>query len=255
MWSKLILPALLLAFSSVASAHFGLILPDKAIVDDQKDSTLTLTVAFCHPMEQNGMNMARPKNISVFVGEKKTDITDKFTPTKVLEKDAWTAKYKVDRPGLYQFAVDPQPYWEPAEDKFIVHYTKVAVPAFGEEGNWSEPLGLKTEIVPLTRPFGNYAGNVFRGKVLVDGEPVAGLPVEIEYYNAGGKVKPPKDIFVTQVVMTDDQGIFSYAVPWSGWWGFAALTEADFKLKQSGQEKDVEIGAVFWAEFVKPPVE
>ena len=29
------------------------------------------------------------------------------------------------------------------------------------------PVGLPVEIVPLSRPFGLYAGNTFRGKVLV----------------------------------------------------------------------------------------
>ena len=47
------------------------------------------------------------------------------------------------------------------EDCFIIHYTKTVVAAFGEEENWGQPLGLKTEIVPLTRPFANYTGNVF----------------------------------------------------------------------------------------------
>lgn len=70
--------------------------------------------------------------------------------------------------------MEPQPYWEPAEDCYIVHYTKAYVAAFGEEEGWDEPAGLKTEIVPLTRPFGNYAGNVFQGQVLLNGKPVPG---------------------------------------------------------------------------------
>ena len=47
-------------------------------------------------------------------------------------------------------------------------------------------------------------------------------------------------------------GVFSYAVPWEGWWGFAALNDADFKIKKDGQDKDVELGAVLWTEFVNP---
>ncbi len=249
---KQLLLASLLAFSGLTNAHFGSVLPDKAIVDNQKDSEITLTAAFNHPMEQTGMTMAKPKSFSVYADGKKTDLTDKLSATKVLDKDAWVTKYKVMRPGLYQFVAEPVPYWEPAEDKFIIHYSKVMIPAYGEEGDWNEPLGLKTEIVPLSRPFGNYAGNVFTGKVLVDGKPQAGVPVEVEYYNADGKAKAPNDIFVTQQVMTDDNGNFTFAVPWAGWWGFAALTDADYKLKQDGKDKDVELGAVLWTEFVKP---
>ncbi len=169
-----------------------------------------------------------------------------------MDKDAWITQYKVIRPGLYEFVLEPQPYWEPAEDKFIMHYTKVMVPAYGVEDGWEIPAGLKTEIIPLTRPFGNYVGNIFRGKVVVDGKPAANVPVEVEYYNVDKRVKAPNDIFITQVVMTDDQGTFSYSVPWEGWWGFAALSEADYKIKHEGVDKPVEIGAVLWTEFVTP---
>jgi len=52
------------------------------------------------------------------------------------------------------------------------------------------------------------------------------------------------------VVKADENGVFTYAVPKSGWWGFAALNEADFKLKtKSGEEKGVELGAVIWVHF------
>ena len=41
------------------------------------------------------------------------------------------------------------------------------------------------EIIPLTRPFANYSGNIFQGRVLLDGKPVPGAEVEVEYYNRG----------------------------------------------------------------------
>jgi cobalt/nickel transport protein len=43
--------------------------------------------------------------------------------------------------------------------------------------------------------------------------------------------------------------VFTYAAPVAGWWGFAALNPANFKLKHNGQEKDVELGAVIWVKF------
>jgi len=75
--------------------------------------------------------------------------------------------------------------------------------------------------------------------------------VEVEYLNeaadTGRSVTPPSDPFVTQVVKADVNGVFHYAMPRAGWWGFAALSEADWTLPHEGQEKKVEIGAVFWA--------
>jgi cobalt/nickel transport protein len=38
-------------------------------------------------------------------------------------------------------------------------------------------------------------------------------------------------------------------VPKAGWWGFAALTTADFKIKKDGKDKAVEIGGVIWVYF------
>lgn len=34
-----------------------------------------------------------------------------------------------------------------------------------------------------------------------------------------------------------------------GWWGFAALNPADYKIEHNGEEKEVELGAVLWVEF------
>jgi cobalt/nickel transport protein len=74
--------------------------------------------------------------------------------------------------------------------------------------------------------------------------------VEVEYLNASpgnpGIVQAPAGAFVTQVVKADANGVFSYAMPRAGWWGFAALNEAEWKLAHEGQEKGVEIGAVIW---------
>jgi cobalt/nickel transport protein len=54
---------------------------------------------------------------------------------------------------------------------------------------------------------------------------------------------------VTQTIKADQNGVFVYAAPMAGWWGFAALNTADYTLKVDGQEKDVELGAVIWVRF------
>jgi len=111
-------------------------------------------------------------------------------------------------------------------------------------------VGLETEIIPLTRPYGLWTGNVFTGKVLVKGKPVPDAEVEIEYLNESPEnkspLKAPADPFVTQVVKADKNGVFTYAMPKAGWWGFAALQDASWTLKKDGKPKKVEIGAVFW---------
>jgi cobalt/nickel transport protein len=145
--------------------------------------------------------------------------------------------------------MEPQPYWEPAEDKFIIHYPKAVVTAYGNDEGWDEEIGLKTEIVPLAKPFGQYSGNVFQGIVKMNGEPVPYSEVEIEYYNEDGSKKAYNDYMITQTIKADSNGVFTYAAPIAGWWGFAALNDADFKIKYEGQDKDVELGAVLWVKF------
>ena len=162
---------------------------------------------------------------------------------------AWTTDYKITRPGAYIFYVEPTPYFEPEEDCYIIHYTKTVVAAFGDDEGWDGEVGLKTEITPLSKPFGLYTGNVFQGIVKVDGKPVPYADVEIEYYNEKGNVKAPTDYMITQAIKADANGVFTYAAPVAGWWGFSALNTADFKLKHDGEDKDVEIGAVIWVQF------
>ncbi len=251
-----ILAAFMILTVQPCFAHFGTVIPSDDIITQADDKILKVEVKFIHPMEMHYMEMARPKNLGVFHNGQKTDLLDTLAPARGKSPDQdqaftfWTTDYQIRRPGDHIFYVEPAPYWEPAEDLFIVHYTKVCVNAFGLEQGWDRPVGLETEIVPLTRPYGLWTGNLFTGQVLLQGDPVPFAEVEIEYLNESPGnthvVVPPADPYVTQVVKADQNGVFSYAMPKAGWWGFSALNEADWTLIHDGVEKGVEIGAVFW---------
>lgn len=229
-----------------ANAHFGTLIPSDDMITKDDKKEITLDLMFIHPMEGHYMNMEKPVQFGVMVKGNKTDLLSTIVEKKVKGCSTWQTTYKIKRPGDHLFYVEPKPYWEPAEDCFIIHYTKVVLNAMGMEEGWDKEVGLKTEIVPLTRPYGIWTGNVFQGVVKVKGKPVPDATVEIEYYNQDGKVKWPADPMVTQVVKADGNGVFTYAMPKSGWWGFAALSEDDEKIKHNGEEKPVEIGAVLW---------
>ncbi|PID75519.1 MAG: ATP-dependent DNA ligase [Deltaproteobacteria bacterium] len=238
--------------STSAMAHFGMLIPDQPIVD-QEETASEFLLAFSHPFEGHAMHLAKPKKFKVLTNAGATDLTDELQQTRYLEQSAWKMAYTFKRPGVYQFIMEPQAYWEPAEDLSIIHYTKVVVPAFGDDEGWDQPAGLPTEIVPLTRPFGNYAGNSFTGQVLVQGKPSANAEVEVEFYNQNQRYAAPSDYHVTQVVKADANGVFTFTCPLPGWWGFAALTEADYTIKNpEGEDKGVELGAVFWTYFTAP---
>jgi cobalt/nickel transport protein len=248
----IILAVMVLFFHITASpglAHFGMIIPSDTMVMQDDSRTITVTLSFSHPFEMKGMEMAKPKAFHVFTGGKKQDLLDSLKKIQVMDDNAWEAAYPVKRPGVYMFYMEPEPYWEPVEDSFIIHFTKSVASAFGEDEGWDEEIGLKTEIIPLSKPFGLYAGNVFQGLVKLDGKPVPFAEVEVEYYNKDAKIKAPTTYMITQTIKADGNGVFIYAAPAAGWWGFAALNQADFKLEHAGEKKDVEIGAVIWVEF------
>lgn len=241
-----------LLLSKVALAHFGMVIPSTSVVEDKQHAALELNLSFSHPMEMVGMPLASPTSFRVALDGQSEDLKSSLKAVQVMGKPAWSTQYTLKKPGVYQFVMEPSPYWEPAEDCFIIHYTKTVVSAFGEEDGWAEPVGLKTEIVPLTRPFGNYAGNVFQGQVLMDGRPAPGVDVEVEFFNRDKRYAAPNGYLVTQVVRTDANGVFTYGVPFAGWWGFAALTTSMEKMDHEGAPKDVELGAVLWTEFLEP---
>jgi cobalt/nickel transport protein len=194
------------ALAAPAWAHFGMIVP-KAPVADMDQKSITLEFSFSHPFGGEGMNLVRPKAAGVAFEGQITDLRAALAPAKIMDHDAFPLDYAFKRPGVYTFFMEPQPYWEPAEDVSIIHYTKVSVAAFGGDEGWDEPVGLKTEIVPMLRPFGNWAGNTFVGQVLLDGKPVPGAEVEVELYNQG-RFTMPTEYNETQVIKADAQGVF-----------------------------------------------
>ena len=239
----------LLLGTGPARGHFGMLIPSDSMILQGDDRTVTLALSFSHPFEGQGMDLIKPKIFSVLNKGKNHNLLGSLKKTQVMGHTAWSAQFKIKRPGVYMFYMEPQPYWEAAEDTFIVHYTKTVVTAFGDDEGWDEEIGLETEIIPLSKPFGLYAGNVFQGIVKLNGKPVPFAEVEVEYYNIGAKIKAPTAYMIAQTIKADKNGVFTYAAPKAGWWGFAALSLADFKLKHNGIDKEVELGAVIWVKF------
>jgi cobalt/nickel transport protein len=238
--------AALLGIAGSAAAHFGMVIPSTNVVSQQSRS-VELSLSFSHPFELIGMALAKPARFYVVRDGQRQDLAGALTPATVLGHQAWQSSYRLARPGVYHFVMEPTPYWEAAEDLSIIHYTKTIIAAYGADTGWDEALALPTEIVPLTRPFATYAGNSFTGQVLLHGAPVPGAEVEVEFYNQDGRLKAPSDYHITQVVKADQNGVFTFTCPRTGWWGFAALNEADYQLPDpSGQAKPVELGAVLW---------
>ena len=241
----------LLFFSaSDALAHFGMVIPSQVNIMESKDSTINLALKFWHPFENKGMDLEKPAIFQVYHNGTAENLLPTLTEKKEQGMTTWQSQYLLKRPGLYVFAMEPQPYFEKDEDCFIVHITKTYVSAFGGGEDWDKPLGLKAEIVPLSDPSALYAGNIFQGRVLLDGKTVPGAKVEVEWYPGVALTGvAPYENMITQTIRADDRGVFSFVAPREGWWGFAALLEDNRKIEHEAAPKDLELGAVLWTFF------
>ena len=156
----------IMLFINNAYAHFLELIPTVDIVKDQREKSVFFDIRFSHPME-NGpvMNMDKPTRFIVQHNGKQTDLIDSLKHNPINNKNAYTTIYDIKDPGDFVFGIEPAPYWEPTEQKMIIHYTKVVINAYGAEEGWDEPLRFPVEIDPLVRPYGLWTGNTFRGVV------------------------------------------------------------------------------------------
>ncbi len=249
--SRLVIVAAMAAVTAPAMAHFQMVIPSDDIISAGENRQLNVDLFFTHPFEGMGLNMKKPKRFGVWVAGKETNLIDTLQKSRYIDRvgetlSAYSTQYKIRKPGDHLFFVQPQPYWEAAEERFIIHYTKAVVNAFGMEEGWDHELGLTVEIVPLTRPYGLWTNNLFRGIVKHNGAPVPFARVEVEYYNDKGEVQPPADPFITQTIKADANGVFAYTMPKSGWWGFAALVESSETMVHEGKDYPVELGGLLW---------
>ncbi|MFP4359796.1 MAG: DUF4198 domain-containing protein [Alphaproteobacteria bacterium] len=241
--------ALATLVAAPAQAHFLQLIPEHDVLPD--GGTVAVDIRFSHPMDGGPvMEMDRPERVGLATADGVERLGSDLEGVTIDDKQAWSLDLDLARPGGATLFVEPAPYWEPAEGKYIVHYTKVFLDSYATGEGWDREVGLPVEIRPLVRPTGVWTGNVFRGVVLRDGEPVPNAEIEVEYLN-DGSVAAPNPAFVTQVIRADADGRFSYAMPRAGWWGFAALVEAEETMDSpEGEAVPVELGGLIWVRTV-----
>ena len=263
---------LTLGLPAAALAHFQLLYTPQAALNES--SAIPLALVFSHPFD-NGytMDMGEPESFYV-VAQRGADFepvtTDLMTSLQPVEWSGGTnsgSAYIANPPrrvtrslGDYTYVLQPAPYYEAQEDKYIQQITKTVVNVGGIPGNWDQPLGLAVEIVPLDKPYANWVGGVFRGIVTADGKPVPFAEVEIEYLNhepdidqrrfaPQGKVTAPQQSFITMSIRADSNGQVTIGLPKAGWWGICALDLDGDALQHDGRE--LSLDAVLWIQALE----
>lgn len=243
--SSLLALATLPGLLASADAHFQEIIPSSDVLPE--GGPVSLDLVFTHPFEGGPvMAMGKPARVGVLGPGGTVDLLPDLVEKDVAGQMAWTVTHDLAEPGASIFFVEPEPYFEPAEGRYIIHYAKVVVDSYASGEGWDQLVGMPVEIEPLTRPTGLWTGNAFTGVVLKAGKPVPFAEIEVEFVN-DCSVLPPNDAFITQVIKADANGTFTYGLPRAGWWGFAALLEADAPMTSpEGKPVPVETGALIW---------
>lgn len=246
--------ALLTLTPSFSRAHFMLTYTDSPFVARPGEVPALLT--FWHPFE-NGhvMDLETPNAFYMIHKGARTDLMDRLEPTTFTGGENTGAAFNTTIPvrssGDYVIITEPKPYLEEAEDAYIQQFTKVILNRNTLPTDWDMDADLPAEILPLTRPYTLFAGSTFTGQVVSHGEPVAGVEIEVGYMAATPNMDTGQSTPMTAqphkggtlVLVSDENGYFTFGVPKAGYWGFAALgagPETEYNGKELSQD------AVFW---------
>jgi len=250
-----------------ALAHFQMVYtPNTALT---KGKTIEFKHVFTHPFaDEHTMNMGQQHDSKEFApveefyvinkGKKKdlkNSLKDISFKGNHNSGHGYTSKYKARRMGDHVVVMKPAPYYESNEDVYIQQITKTIVNVAGTPTDWDTELGLKAEIVPLTKPYAIWEHGSFTGIVKSNGKVVPHAEIEVEYLNRDvnlktnsmgkNKIEAPQDAFVTMGIKANKDGEFTFSIPKAGFWGFCALgvgSDKEYKGKELSQD------AVIWVE-------
>ncbi|APZ51815.1 DUF4198 domain-containing protein [Salipiger abyssi] len=254
MKKTLLAAAAAIALPAMANAHFLLEYTTDTMIERPGDVPVKLI--FWHPFD-NGhvMDLEMPEEFFMIHNGERTDLKETLEPVRFTggenEGAAFLGSVPVKRSGDYVLVTVPVPYYEESEDIYIQQITKAFLNRSELPTDWMQPAGLPTEILPLNKPYNVLAGSTFTGQVLAEGEPVAGVEIEIEYMAAepdmdsaastDPAVSPPPGGAV--VAVSDANGYFTFGIPEAGYWGFAALGSGPATEHEG---KELSQDAVIW---------
>ncbi len=191
--------------------------------------------------------VTQPNIETINVDGKSIKYTAQFNRQLAQDKFGWTTSFQIMRPGLYHFVLYPKD----AKHLYSSDARKLMVPVYGQDGDWPQYKEMKTQIFPLTTPYDQAAQNKFSAQVFLNGQPAVNSVVAVEYYGADNYQSASSSTKIITLVRTNRNGVFTFDVPWQGWWGFVALNDYN-SLSMNADGSPIELGSVLWTKFVKP---
>jgi len=227
----LLSPALL---ATPAGAHFQSIYTPNYVID--LPGEIPLKLIFWHPFFVGpNVDMPLPERVYAISRFQEIDLMPSLRETVFHGPQNPAVAYDVTLPvrqvGDYVVVVEGGLFYDETAGGYIQQFTKAVLNRGGFPTDWNIPVGLPTEIIPLTKPYNVMAGSTFTGMLTRDGEPLPFWEVEIVYLSAEPDmetntvgeetISPPPGGYL--VVTTDPNGIFTVGIPRAGFWGFGAL--------------------------------
>jgi uncharacterized GH25 family protein len=231
----------LLTTASV-SAHYSMLLPDRASV--KKDEPVTLLYQFGHPFEHELFDAPKPDSLIVRAPDGKvTDLTGALQPIKVPAGDnkmvtAYRLQFTANQHGDYVFLLRGAPIWMEEDGVFLRDTVKVVLHVQAQKG-WDAQASDGFEWELMTRPYGLQLGQVFQARLLPRSL------VEVEPYNEVVPKELPPDEHRTRVVKTDPNGVATCSLLQTGWWSLTG-TRPGGMMEREGKMRPVHERSTLW---------
>lgn len=255
--SGLVFIPLFLVSSGVANS-ITVMVPSEPILELPNQAKKTpsppevdMLIALMDTFTYTGKSMEMPQIFAAYIHDRESqgtprrlDLLGDIEEIRYLDQKAWGVNVGVE-PGLYQFVMETKPWWDEKNGRFEQEQVKVILPALDMVDGWDAPVGISLEILPLTRPFGLTAPAIFNGKVLIDGEPRAKVPVYMGYINSvknSARTKWHREL----EARSDAQGQFSFVLNQPGWWYCKASIDGNPLKGSDGLPKQMVKSAVLW---------
>lgn len=225
---------LVVASSTSVEAHYHMLLPDKASA--KTGEAVTLTFQFGHPFEHQIFDTDKPKQLFVLTPDgAKVDLSGNLEKVAVDGADgkkvtAYRASFTPEKRGDHIVVALSAPASVEGEKLPLQDFVKVIVHVQTQNG-WDRSPAIADfpELLPLTRPYGLKAGMAFRAEFTepkgMETQPLAGLLVEIERFNAVSPKDLPPDEHITRSAKTDRVGTVTVTLTEPGWWAVTAIRD------------------------------